>query len=1210
MIARRFTNFVTGVAFALSLAGGVFAVRVIAQTIPGTCLPLGCFEVGVEGEIWQTLAPWGIPDSLACTNGDPLSPLEANRLCPNALGVLGPPPLGQLLYPFALAVDGATVYVSDQFNHRIQAFTFTGTPIPIPTPIGDGTMGADANHLNAPEGVAVDGAHHIAVADSYNGRIAVFNSNGTPMYDGQQPVYVVDTVQSLHTLPTGLAMSPGTVIAPFHSAINPLDTHRIVVTDRASCFIWIYDAAFNLRVQIPSAATLATVLPYTRACVQGASPSSPPPIGLFNSPSGVAVDAAGHIYVTDYDNSRIQILDSLTGVAMGSFGAPPNPASLPPFAPPPASSLQAPWAVTVTHNNRVIVTDSDNSRIAAFLPDFSTSPPTVTYQFQLNAGGTLNGSPTGIVEQLTPDPAGRLLVTDTQAHRVQRFQLPELAIARAAVDPTGTPAAGSFAVVVPSQKAAVVSNVAATVVGTNAAVVPNSVLAFAPANPLLNDILPGQLVSYAFQYTPSGAGTPSFVISATAANGISAPDATAIAHTPCPDCASTVKVYNAPVPSPPALPVLATSNSNWYRNQVVARISAHSSNPAGLSKIAYQFKSGPEVGVYSGTVHLIDVSGSDASIDVLFARESSSSMDFWAVNADGTEEIPHPSLSLSLDLTPPSITFNFPPATGVDPSGNAWNNGSLTVPYIVIDELSGTNTANGALIFTTEARAQTQSVLITDRAGNSATVLSSRGPSGGRLVNIDKTAPTLGKAPAPIFVELTGPGVGVITAAQASTFTMTATDPALAGGGAGSGVKTISNPVGGVTAFPMSGAGPTTTAHTFIATDEAGNSASRSVNVTVRDTTKPVFTTCPATLTLSVPALSATLTLTSLLGSVAATDLSGTTTVTQSVAAGTILGLGLKPVTMTATDPSGNFQTCLINLTVGDTTPPVLTLPSDFTVYTNTSTSTNATNVIFTTSALDNVDGNRTVTCTPASGSTLPIGVTTITCTAKDLSNNIATGTFKITVLASIIPTLSLPAPITVTATSATGAPVSFTASYTDSIDGTKPATCTPASGATFPIGQTTVTCTGTTTRGGTATGQFTVTVNSGTHSAPDCTAPAASPGDLWPPNHKLVAISVDGLKTADGGSITTTITSIYQNEPTQGLGDGDTAIDGYGVGSSQAQVRSERSGLGDGRVYYIGFTATTGGGSCTGTVTVRVPHDQGHPTVGQGATRYDSTKP
>ena len=85
-----------------------------------------------------------------------------------------------------------------------------------------------------------------------------------------------------------------------------------------------------------------------------------------------------------------------------------------------------------------------------------------------------------------------------------------------------------------------------------------------------------------------------------------------------------------------------------------------------------------------------------------------------------------------------------------------------------------------------------------------------------------------------------------------------------------------------------------------------------------------------------------------------------------------------------------------------------------------------------------------------------------------------------------------------------------------------------------------------------------------------------------------------------EGSAITINVTGIFQDEPTNTQGDGNTPIDGYGVGTPTAQVRAERSGTkqvpGDGRMYYINFTGTDAqGGTCTGTVQVGVPHDQGN---------------
>jgi hypothetical protein len=76
--------------------------------------------------------------------------------------------------------------------------------------------------------------------------------------------------------------------------------------------------------------------------------------------------------------------------------------------------------------------------------------------------------------------------------------------------------------------------------------------------------------------------------------------------------------------------------------------------------------------------------------------------------------------------------------------------------------------------------------------------------------------------------------------------------------------------------------------------------------------------------------------------------------------------------------------------------------------------------------------------------------------------------------------------------------------------------------------------------------------------------------------------------------------------------GPGKNHPDGKGVGTSTAEVRAERDGKGDGRVYHIGFTADDGnGGTCSGVVLVGVPHDKGgaNDPVDGGAL-YDSTTP
>ncbi len=130
----------------------------------------------------------------------------------------------------------------------------------------------------------------------------------------------------------------------------------------------------------------------------------------------------------------------------------------------------------------------------------------------------------------------------------------------------------------------------------------------------------------------------------------------------------------------------------------------------------------------------------------------------------------------------------------------------------------------------------------------------------------------------------------------------------------------------------------------------------------------------------------------------------------------------------------------------------------------------------------------------------------------------------------------------------------------------------------------------------------------------PDCSGAVADPNLLWPPDQKFVDVAIVGVTDPDGDPVTITITDIAQDEPLEGLGDGNTCPDAIGVDTDIAYVRAERSGAkntsGDGRVYHLSFTADDGqGGECSATVTVCVPHDQhqGNACVDQGPV-FDST--
>jgi uncharacterized repeat protein (TIGR01451 family) len=126
----------------------------------------------------------------------------------------------------------------------------------------------------------------------------------------------------------------------------------------------------------------------------------------------------------------------------------------------------------------------------------------------------------------------------------------------------------------------------------------------------------------------------------------------------------------------------------------------------------------------------------------------------------------------------------------------------------------------------------------------------------------------------------------------------------------------------------------------------------------------------------------------------------------------------------------------------------------------------------------------------------------------------------------------------------------------------------------------------------------------------PVCSSLAINGPDMWPPNHKMRSFTVSGGSDPDGNPLAVTITSVFQDEPVNGTGDGDTSPDAVITSANTVDLRGERSGNLNGRVYYVGVTLSDGmGGSCSTTLTVGVPHDQGPKggPVGDGPL-YDST--
>lgn len=233
-------------------------------------------------------------------------------------------------------------------------------------------------------------------------------------------------------------------------------------------------------------------------------------------------------------------------------------------------------------------------------------------------------------------------------------------------------------------------------------------------------------------------------------------------------------------------------------------------------------------------------------------------------------------------------------------------------------------------------------------------------------------------------------------------------------------------------------------------------------------------------------------------------DLSGVTDDNGTPSASCAPGSGMFPigttsVSCTFTDTiTMESATIGFNVTVQDTTPPSLSLPATITVP---SSGAGGTSVSFSATATDIVDGSVTVDCNPASSFAFPDGITTVNCSATDAHGNTASGSFDVDVEAAsppppppppppptsqsapsppvdrTPPVISVPGSTKVTASGPPGSSVDYSASAVDDTDGPVPVSCSPASGTTFAIGATTVTCNAQDSAGNDSSKTFVVTV-------------------------------------------------------------------------------------------------------------------------------------
>jgi hypothetical protein len=358
-----------------------------------------------------------------------------------------------------------------------------------------------------------------------------------------------------------------------------------------------------------------------------------------------------------------------------------------------------------------------------------------------------------------------------------------------------------------------------------------------------------------------------------------------------------------------------------------------------------------------------------------------------------------------------------------------------------------------------------------DLAGQSASTLAFNAPHLGygqlgslslRLTVTDNNTASSSTECGVFIKDVSAPGIstpGDITAEADSTFGATVGYSAYAQDAVDDSAPyllTCAPPAGSVFPLAAAPANDKTTAVACAATDSAGNTANASFNITVHDTTAPVIT---APLGLGVEAMGAS-GATAEFPATTADVVDGAGTATCVPASGSLFPLGDTSVSCNAADARGNAATPRsFVLTVHDTTRPTIDPRGDVTQEATGASGALVTYASPTTHDL--VDGDRSATCTPASGALFALGATVVTCSAVDAAGNAAIDTyFNVTVLDRTPPTIDAHDDVTEEATSAAGAVVTYTSPATqDLVDGVGVASCLPASGTTFALGTTLVTC-------------------------------------------------------------------------------------------------------------------------------------------------------
>ena len=304
----------------------------------------------------------------------------------------GPAVNAQLSGPAGVAVANGTIYIADSGNNVIRQVTsagmistFAGTGVYGYAGDGDGPLGAE---LANPQGLAVDASGNLYIADFGNGRIREIAGGVITTVAGGGPCCFGDggpAVSAFLNSPTGIA---------FDGSGN----------------LYIADSNDNRVREVDTTGTITTVA--GAGAIGFSGDGGPATNASLWYPGGVAVDAAGSLYINDTDNNRIRkvtagTINTLAGNGLFRFGGDGGPAT--------SADLNNPWGTAVDAAGNLYVADWGNNRIR------KVSPAHVITTFAGNGtvgyagdGGPATAASLGSYELgIAVDAAGNVYFTDS-----------------------------------------------------------------------------------------------------------------------------------------------------------------------------------------------------------------------------------------------------------------------------------------------------------------------------------------------------------------------------------------------------------------------------------------------------------------------------------------------------------------------------------------------------------------------------------------------------------------------------------------------------------------------------------------------------------------------------------------------------------------------------------------------------------------------------